>query len=139
MRHLLQLVHGMIVILFLAAAGMTARAADGGPPASEFANTYWLYCENSCEERVYWYRIHIRADGTMGYRERRDTEMIYDGTDRWKLVGPYLVLVWTDGASYEVYDVGTGGRQSYSGLHSEVSDISIIQRAPESGGTLPEP
>ena len=75
----------------------------------------------------------------MGYQEHRDSEMVYDGTDRWKLVGPYLVMVWTAGASYEVYEVGTGGQQSYKGLHSEVADISVIQRAPESGGTLPEP
>ena len=139
MRHLLQLIRGMIALLALTVAGMPARAADGGPPVSEFANTFWLYCENSCEERVYWHRIHIRADGTLAYQERPDAEMIHDGTDRWKLVGPYLVMVWTDGASYEVYEVGAGGRQSYRGLHSEVSDISIIQRAPESGGSLPEP
>ena len=39
MHHLLQLVRAMILFLPLAAAGMTARAADGGPPAAEFANT----------------------------------------------------------------------------------------------------
>ena len=116
-----------------------ARAAQGGPPPSEFEDTHWLYCETTCDDVVYFHRIHMRADGSMGYQKTADAEMIYDGTDSWRIVGKYLVLIWTNAYSVEVYEVGTGGQQVYTGLHSLVDVLSVIQRAPESGGTEPDP
>ena len=139
MRYLSRLVILGIAAVMTAAAIAPARAAEGGPPRLEFADTFWVYCENSCDEKVYWRRIHIREDGSMGYQVTPSDDMIYDGSDRWMLVGPHLVLMWTNGEAVEVYDVGFGGRQEYRGLHSGVNDISIIRRAAESGGTLPEP
>ncbi len=123
-----------LLLATVVAAPGSASAAQGGPPPAEFEDTYWLYCEYNCDHTVYYHRIHMRADGSMGYQRAAGDQMVYDGTDQWKLVGKYLVLIWTDGFAVEVYEVGTGGQMVYEGLHSGVDEPSVIQRAPESGG-----
>ncbi|MEO1330437.1 MAG: hypothetical protein AAFW46_12300 [Pseudomonadota bacterium] len=120
-----------MAVVAIATLAPGARAAEGGPPVEEFQNSFWRYCEESCGTTVYYHRIHLRADGSMGYQPGAADEMVYDGTDQWKLVGPYLVLVWTNGFAMEVYQVGEGGQERYRGLHSGVDAISVIERAEE--------
>ncbi len=135
LRSILQI--SVIAALFGVAAPNGAQA--DGHLQNEFRDSYWVICEGSCEEKVFYYRIHLRDDGMLGWRRNRDDDMVYDGNDRWRISGRFLVFIWTDSTAVEVFEIGRGGRQEYAGPSSVDTDHSVIRRARESGGTMREP
>ena len=116
-----------------------SAVADQDRLLPEFNDTYWVNCEIDCDTRVFYYRIHFRDDGMVGWQRTRSDRMIYDGNDRWRVAGPYLIIVWTDSTAVEVFHVGGGGMQEYEGPSSAVRERTVIRRARESGGLMPEP
>ncbi len=109
-----------------------SAAAQEVPPIGPFSDTWWTLCQGDCEGArdhagVDYHRIHLRADGYVGYQRVPEDEVIYDMNDRWRQSDQYLVLFWTDGWAVNVFDTTAPGNSAsrYEGT-STYSDLPAV-------------